>query len=211
MANNVQRVKMNYTTGKGELVGFITLTTPSKQFGTYSASILLSKEEGETLVAKLKELRKEQYKLVQNKGTLKDLPCIPYTTYNEATGENVEDAEGRYILKTANKAFNKEGKLVFKPQFINTKKEKITGDLKAAEGTIARLAILFEGYKAGANVGISAKLIGGQIINLVEYSGGASLSMDAFDVEEGYEGIGAEAVTTESKVEETVDEEELYF
>ena len=210
---NMEKVKSKYTTGKGELVGYLALTKPSPQYGNYSANILLSKEEGEALVTKLKEMRKEQFKICKNKGTLKDLPCTPYATYDEASGENIPDADGRYILKTSNKAFNKDGKFVFKPQFVNAKKEFITGNLSAGEGTIAKLSIIFEGYKAGANVGISAKLLGGQIINLIEYSSRPSVSLDDFDEEEGFDGIGEEFTEepTKSEVVPEDDEEEPNF
>lgn len=209
---NIERVKKKYTTGKGVLVGYLALTKPSKQYGNYSANILLSKEEGSALVAQLKELRKEQFKICNNKGTLKDLPCIPYTTYDEASGENIPDGEGRYILKTTNKAYNKDGKLVFKTQFINAQKEFITGDISAGEGTIAKLSLVFEGYKAGANVGISAKLLGGQIINLVAYSNKPSISLSDFEEEEGYDGVGEDfSEDTEAQddnIPEVDDEEE---
>lgn len=208
----IETVKHKYTTGKGELVGYLALTKPSPQYGNYSASILISKDEGEALVTKLKEMRKEQFKICKNKGTLKDIPCVPYTTYDEASGENIPDAEGRYVVKTSNKAFNKDGKFVFRPQFVNAKKEFITGNLSVGEGTIAKLSINFEGYKAGANVGISAKLLGGQIINLIEYSNKPSLSLDDFDEEDGFDGVGEEfteeTVTKEASEDE---EEELDF
>ena len=213
----VERVKKKYTTGKGELVGYLTLTKPSQQYGNYSANILLSKAEGETLISLLKELRKEQYSLCKNKGTLNNLPCVPFSTYNENTGENEPDSQGRYLLKTTNKAFNKEGKFVFKPQFINAKKEFITGGLPVGEGTIAKLSILFEGYKAGSNVGISAKLLGGQIIKLVEYQNRPTVSLDDFDVEEGFDGLGEEfknntvAQTTTEDASEDGEEEEIDF
>lgn len=188
----VERVKKKYTTKKGTLVGFITIIKPSPKYGTYTAHILLDKEEGELLVEKLKQMRKEQYKLCNNKGTLKDLPCEPFAIYDEDKGEHIPDKEGRYLLKTSNKAFNKDGKFVFKPQFINAKKEYITGDVAVGEGTVAKLSVQFEGYKAGANVGISAKLLGGQIINLVEFQSKPSISLDDFDEEEGFDGLGDE-------------------
>jgi hypothetical protein len=209
----IERVKHKYTTGKGELVGYLALTKPSSQYGNYAANILLSKEEGEALVTKLKEMRKEQFKLCQNKGTLKDLPCMPYTTYDETSGENVPDKAGRYILKTSNKAFNKDGQFIFRPQFVNAKKEFITGNISAGEGTIAKISVIFEGCKAGANVGISAKLLGGQVINLIEYSNKPSVSLDDFDEEEGFDGIGEEFTEepTKSEVAPEDDEEELDF
>ena len=49
-----EHVTKKYTTGKGQLVGYISLQTPSTKFdkdGVYSTSILLSKEEGERLLS----------------------------------------------------------------------------------------------------------------------------------------------------------------
>ena len=89
MANNKEHITDKYVTGKGELTGFIALVKPSTKFnkkGTYTASILLSKEEGEALTEKLKEVRTEQFKTYGKKTKVQDLPCKPYEIINEETG-----------------------------------------------------------------------------------------------------------------------------
>ena len=66
-----EKITEKYVTGKGELVGFVAICTPSTKFdkeGTYSANILLPKEEGEKLAAKIKEVRTQQFK-TYGKGT----------------------------------------------------------------------------------------------------------------------------------------------
>lgn len=210
MADKKEVVKQKYVTEIGELVGFINFLKPSTKYGNYTAHILLSKSEGESLVTALKELRRQQYKLNNNKGTLQELPCIPFSIYDEAKGEHIPDSEGRYLLKTGNKAFNDNGEFIFKPLLCNAKKATITGNINVGEGTKARLSVLFKGYQAGANIGISAKLLGVQIIELVEFQNNTVASLSDFDVVEGFEGVGEE-FKTEDKLQKpilTADEEE---
>lgn len=208
MANEeTKNVKEKYVTGKGELTGFIAVLQPSKRFDNYTANILLSKEEGETLTKKMKELQKEQYIISGKKGKLAPLPIEPYAIQNEDTGETTPDSEGRYLLKTGNKAHNSKGEPMPKPNFFNAKGKPITGSISIGEGTVARLSLLLSGYKAPMGIGVTAKLKGGQIINLVEYKGNGC-SMDDFEVEEGFDGVGeAFTDTTPETTEETEEEE----
>jgi hypothetical protein len=211
MAEKINNVKKKYTTGKGELTGYISVLTPSPQYDTYNAQILLSKEEGEALTKDLTELRKEQFQLCGKKGKLVDLPIKPYMIQDEETGEETPDKEGRYVLKTGGKGHNSKGETLKKPQFINAKCQPITGSVSIGEGTIARLSIIFSGYKAPIGIGISAKLLGGQIIKLVEYASGFDAS--EFEVEEdGFDGVGAEVKEDTKPVAATeeTDEEEEY-
>ena len=208
MAEKTNNVKKKYTTGKGELVGYVSVLAPSRQYDTYNAQILLSKEEGEALTKDLTELRKEQFQLCGKKGKLVDLPIKPYMIQDEETGEETPDKEGRYILKTGGKGHNSKGEALAKPQFINAKCQPITGQVSIGEGTIARLSILFQGYKSPIGIGISAKLKGGQIIKLVEYASGFDVS--DFEVEEdGFDGVGIEVKEeTKPAATEDTDEEE---
>lgn len=203
-------VKKRYTTGKGVLTGFISIIKPSKNYDNYQAHILISKEEGEALIKELKELQQEQFILCGKKGKLAELPCKPYTIQDENTGEEIPDPEGRYILKTGNKAHNTKGETIPRPVLINAKKQPITGKVNIGEGTTARLLVTFTGYKAPIGIGISAKLLGCQIIELVEYSG-SGFTLDAFDEEEGFDGVGEDFTETEapSTEEETEEEEEF--
>lgn len=216
MANNKEHIVKKYVTGKGELTGFISVIKPSTKFdkeGIYKADILLPKEEGEKLAALIKEIRTEQFQKYGKKTKVADLTkCVPYTTQNEETGEEIADPEGRYILKTNAKAFIEGGKAKFKPQIFNAKKQPITGNISIGEGTTARLGVTLSGYSVAGKTGVSVKLGLVQIIDLVEYSGGG-FDLDELDEEEGFDGVGTEFEVEETTAEaaEDTDEEEADF
>lgn len=209
MANNKQHVKDKYITGKGELTGFIALTKPSTKFnkeGVYTVNILLPKEEGEALVQKIKDVRTEQFK-TYGKGTkVADITkCKPYATVDEETGEEILDAEGRYILTANASAYIKDGKITNRIQIINAKKQPVK-NINIGEGTIARLGVVLSGYSVAGKTGVSVKLGLVQIINLVEYTGGG-FSLDGFDEEEGFDGVGEE-FTEDTVTEATTTDDE---
>lgn len=213
MGKSKEKVTEKYITGKGELNGFIAITKPSTKFnktGVYSANILLDKAEGETLLAKMKDIRTQQYK-TYGKGTkLADLPCKPYEIINEETGEASPDPQGRYVLKTTQGAYIEKGKVGKKIMIINAKKQPVK-NINVGEGTIARLGVVLSGYSVAGKTGVSAKLGLVQIIDLVEYAGGG-FSLDGFDEEEGFDGVGEdfeEETTTEA--EEDDEDEEADF
>ena len=192
MANNKEHVTDKYVTGKGELTGFIALTKPSTKFnkqGVFTTNILLSKEEGEALVEKLKTIRTEQFKKY-GKGTkaAEITKCKPYTTVNEETGEEIPDPQGRYVLNANASAYIENGKIGKRIKIINAKKQEVK-NINIGEGTIARLGLNLSGYSVAGKTGVSVKLGMVQIINLVEYQNGG-FSLDAFDEEEGFDGIG---------------------
>lgn len=216
MAKNNQHVTEQYITGKGELVGYISVITPSTKFnpeGKYSANILLDKKEGKALADKIKEVRTQQFK-TYGKGTkVTDITqCIPYTTVDEETGEEIPDKEGRYILKAAEKAYIENGKINKKLRVINAKKQDVK-NVKVGEGTIARLGVILSGYTVAGKTGVSVKLGMVQIIKLVEYSS-SGFSLDGFDEEDGYDGVGeefTEELTSTPAGEEEEDEEDFGF
>lgn len=168
-----ESVLEKYTTGKGEIVGFVAIQKPSTKFnkeGVYSVNILLPKEEGEALAAKIKAIRTEQYK-TYGKGTkVADLTrCVPYTTPNEE-GEEIEDAEGRYVVKASAKAFIKNDKATHKIVIVDSKLKPINNDISIGEGTTARLGLELAGYSVAGKTGVSVKLALVQIIDLVSFS-----------------------------------------
>lgn len=213
MANNKEHVTEKYVTGKGTLTGFIALTKPSTRFnksGVYTANILLNKEEGEALSTKIKEIRTEQFKKYGKNTKVAELPCVPYEIVNEETGEATPDKEGRYILKTNASAYIEDGKIGRRINIINAKKQPVK-NISIGEGTVARLGVVLSGYSVAGKTGVSVKLGMVQIIDLVEYSGGG-FSADAFDEEEGFDGVGTEFDEDTAPVtEETEDEEEADF
>lgn len=218
MANNKEHVTEKYVTGKGELVGFIALTKPSTKFnkkGVYSANILLPKKEGEELAQKIKDIRTEQFKRYGKGTKVAEIPCIPYEIVNPETGEATLDEQGRYILKTNASAYIENGKIGKRVMIINAKKQMVK-DLNIGEGTVAKLGVVLSGYSVAGKTGVSVKLGLVQIIDLVEYSGSA-FSLDMFDEEEGFDGLGEEfkddavAQTTTEDASEDGEEEELDF
>ena len=213
MAKEKKSVSRKYTSPKGTLVGFISIFEPSTKFnkdGVYQAHILLSKEDGEKLAAEIKEVRTEQFK-TYGKGTkVAELTqCVPYSKTNDE-GEEIPDAEGRYVFKTKASAFIKDGKPTAVIPVLDAKLKPIKG-IKVGEGTVAKLCVDLVGYSVAGKTGVSAKLRLVQIIDLVEYVGGATADAyglteeDGFDFEED-----DEDVTTEDASEDG-EEEELDF
>lgn len=212
MAKSNEKVIEKYVTGRGELTGFIALVKPSTKYnkeGVYSTDFLISKEEGEKLVQKIKEIRTDQFKKYGKGTKVAEIGCKPYEIVDKDTGEATPDPEGRYVLKASCKAYIRDGKPTNKPQLINAKKQPVK-NISIGAGTIARLGLTLSGYSIAGKTGVSFKLGLVQIIDLVEYQGGFSL--DEFDEEEGFDGIGEDfddSPLVES--EDTEDDEEADF
>ena len=209
MANNKEHITEKYVTGKGELTGFIALTKPSTKFnkqGIFSTYILLDKKDGEALVNKMKEVRTEQFKKYGKGTKVAELQCKPYEIVNEETGEATPDPKGRYILTAKANAYIENGKINYRPQIINAKKQPVK-NISIGEGTIARLGVTLSGYSVAGKTGVSVKLGMVQIIDLVEYTGGG-FSTDMFDEEEGFEGIGEEFDDSPIVTEDSPEEED---
>lgn len=211
MANNKEHVIEKYVTGKGELTGFIALITPSTKFnkkGVYSANILLNAEEGKELEQKMKDLRTEQFKKYGKGTKVVELPCKPYEIVDEETGETSADPQGRYILKANASAYIEGAKPKFRPAIFNAKKQPVK-DVAIGAGTIARAAVTLSGYSVAGKTGVSVKLKAVQIIELVEYSTG--FSADAFDEEDGFDGVGEDfkEETKPTAAEEPEEEEDF--
>lgn len=202
-----------YVTGKGELTGFIGLIKPSTKFnpdGVYSADILITREEGEKLAALIKDVRTRQFK-AYGKGTkVADITAVkPYETVDEETGEAIADAQGRYVIKARAKAYLNSDKGSFKLPVLNAKRQPVK-NVSIGDGTTARLSLILSGYSVAGKTGVSVKLRGVQIIDLVEYSGGVA---GDFDDEEGFDGVGEEFTeeTSTPKTEENIEDEELDY
>lgn len=205
-------VYASLVTPKGELTGFSAIFVPSVKFnkeGVFSADILLSKEDGEKLFNDVKAVRTEQFKNFKKQKTDKvaDITAIkPLSTVDEETGEETLDPEGKWILKTKAKAGIKEGKATNKVAVFDAKGNPVKS-CKIGAGSTVRLKIDLVGYNVGGKVGVSIKLLAVQIINLVEYKGGAGSgnTFDGFEVEDGYE-FNEEDVVEETATEETTQE-----
>ena len=169
---------------------------------------MLSKEDGEKLAAEIKEVRTEQFK-TYGKGTkVAELTqCVPYTKTNDE-GEEIPDAEGRYVFKTKAGAFIKDGKPTAVIPVLDAKLKPIKG-IRVGEGTVAKLCVDLSGYSVAGKTGVSAKLRLVQIIDLVEYVGGATADAYGLTEEDGFDFEDDEDVTTEDASEDG--EEELDF
>lgn len=213
MTKEKKSVSVKYTTGKGTLIGFISILEPSTKFnkeGVYQAHILLNKEEGEALAAKIKDIRTQQFKTFGKKTKVAELTqCVPYTTTND-DGEEIEDAQGRYVLKSKASAFIEKGKIGQKIQVFDAKLKPVK-DIKIGEGTTAKLGVDLVGYSVAGKTGVSVKLKLVQIIDLVEYTGGATAEAyglteeDGFDFEEEENEVASEAGDSTEDDEEEVD------
>lgn len=212
MANNKKFTTKNVLTAKGTMSGFINLTTPSTKFnpeGIYSANLLLSKEDGEKLLAEMKAVQKEQFKNYGQGTRLADITkCVPYTTVDPETGEVLNDPEERYVVKAQRKARIKDGRPQLTVQIIGAD-TKPCPNVKAGEGTEAKFGLILKGYSVAGKTGVSVDLAVVQILKLVEY-GGQSLSAFGITAEDGFTAEDAESFT-EAEVAPVEDETEEDF
>ena len=91
---------------------------------------------------------------------------------------------------------------------LDAKLKPIKG-IRVGEGTVAKLCVDLSGYSVAGKTGVSAKLRLVQIIDLVEYVGGATADAYGLTEEDGFDFEDDEDVTTEDASEDG--EEELDF
>lgn len=212
MANNKEHVTKSFLTPKGKLTGFISVIQPSTRFnpkGIYTADILISEKAGKELAEEIKAVRTEQFKKY-GKGTkvVESTRCVPYTTVNEETGEEIPDSEGRYILKTNKIAYVEDGVPKAKVMVCDSKCKPIK-NVAIGEGTEAIISGEFSGYSVAGKTGVSVRLKGIQILNLVEYNGGGSPASMGFTAQEGYEADDFDDETcVNNETQEAPEEEE---
>lgn len=211
--------KTAYTTiitPKGELTGFNAIFEPSIKFnkqGVFSANVILSKEDGEKLLALVKEVQKTQFKEFKERGSaLTDITAIkPLSVINEETGEETFDEQGRFILKAKNSARIKDGIKGFQIAVFDSKLKPVK-KINLGDGSIVKLKLDIAGYTIAGKVGVSVKFTAVQIIKFVPYTGSANAAA-GFDVEEGYDFDEEDALAAEAKGAETEaaeDEEEAF-
>lgn len=177
-------VREKYTTGKGELTGYVGLFKPSTQYDSYSANILLSREEGVELLKKLEDIRKQQFRLFGKGSSLKEITqCKPFAHIDEETLETTPDPQGRYILKASAKGYSKDGVPDYVIRVFDSKQKPVK-EVSVGAGTTAKLAVELQGYTRGGVTGVSVRLRAVQIIDLVEYENNTAASYN-FDEEEG--------------------------
>lgn len=210
--------KTAYTTlitPKGELTGFSAIFEPSVKFdkaGAYNANIILSKEDGEALLKLVKDVQKEQFKNFKQKNDkLAEIQSIVPISETTDDGEIIYDPEGRYVLKSKNKADIKDG-VIGKRIAVFDSKLKPIKKLNLGEGSVVKLKISVSGYSVAGKVGVSIRLEAVQVFKYVPFvatsgtSDGFEAEEDGFDVETDV----TEEEATEAATEVNKDEEEAF-
>lgn len=206
-----EAVSREYTTKKGELIGFIKVTEPSMAYnktGEYVCNILVSKEEAKVILELAKEIQEEQFNKYRKNNKKVDITCIaPYVKIKKDEKgiiiEETPDKDGRYLFKTKENAYVKDGKPDNEIMIYDSKLHRIS-NIKIGEGTIAKLGVTLKGYSTNLGTGVSAKLKVIQIIDLVEYT--KSASSFGLTEEEGFKFSKNDEVEEKTDIED--DEEE---
>ena len=205
MAKN-EKFVVKKTTGIGEVVGFVNVNEPLTRFdedGTYNIDILISQEEGQSYVKEITELsQKQMEKYGKNKKLADVTACVPYVKKvkdeNGKVIEEIPDSEGRYILKTKNKAYIKDGVAGLTIPVFDAKLKPI--NVKFGAGSKVRLGVTFEGYSTNLGNGVSIKL---RMVQLLEAVNSNGFKADDFFTEaEGFEAISDNTDYESTSVEE---------
>lgn len=193
-----------YTTPKG-VASYPYLTKPDTKFnpdGEYKISVEIPGEDAQDIVTFLDE----QFALSVAKAK-KDNPGkkikegdVPYSI-NEDTGK----VTVKFKLKA--KVTPKIGDpFEQRPALFDAKGKPVGADAKVGGGSIVKVAYeLIPYYTAIAGAGVSLRMKAVQIIELKEFSGGASSEAYGFGEEEGYEAEDTPAAQNGFTDEETSD------
>lgn len=199
--------KYNVTTNAAKAVGdFMAVTKPSK-FG-YTLTVRLPQDEAEEILEVAKTIRKT----AQAEAKVKHKKAIHLAPINalQPMGKEVEkgededgnpiiefkaDKSGDYILKlTGEKYTDKETKKdVFKSILcVDEQLKPIPESVPASVGSLVKAMFVMKGYDMPNTqvpgqvlAGVSFKLKGCQILELVEY-GGVTIEETGFEVEKDY-------------------------
>lgn len=154
------------------------INRPDQKYNNYQASIILSKDDGEELLEKLKEVFVDE--------------CGP-KKLDKATFPIKKQEDGTYLFKSTSKQ---------KPKIFDSKGKPVlnSDELNIGGGTVMKVS--FSATVKQDRTGVTAYLNAVQIIDLVEYVG------SAFEAEEGNfvaEESSSEPETDSVANEETVD------
>lgn len=172
--------------------------------GLYHANVLIPKTEGEKIAKMAKAIEEKQFETYRkNNKRVEFTACVPYVKVEKDENGRIiketPDPEGRYILKTKNKAYIKNGVPGQKIPVFDSRLNPIEGAINIGAGSTVRLGLTLEGYSTNLGTGVSVKLRMLQIIDLVQFGG--FKADDFFSETEGYE-------FNENDVETSVEEDE---
>lgn len=208
-----------FTTGIGVVGKYAFIDHPKKKYKSeeleYTATLTLSKLDGEALIAEMEQTRNEfrqEYKKKKGKvlpnGELYKIKIKGKV--DEETGDFVRDASGEYELKLQKDA--KKGSIKIVDAKCNDVTTKITG---IGEGSTMKVMLNINPCEIGGKAIVTVSPIAVQVIDLVEYGGVSEETIKAgFGVVDGgyvFEEEKEASFTDEVAEEEVTEEDELSF
>jgi len=185
MAAKYKSISKRMTTPKGT-ARYPRLNVPDEAFGQskYKVDLILDKKANSAFLKELHEFYKEC--LQHERGSSE--AEFPLKEVLDEDGNKVPDKIAlRFSLKSG--GVTKGGKpWSQRPTLFDAKRNPIPSDGPGiGSGSTLRVSFEARSYLSDARkAGMSLRLLGAQVINLVEWSGGGA-SADEFDDEDGYE------------------------
>ncbi|KWS03729.1 T7-like phage ssDNA-binding protein [Lysobacter capsici AZ78] len=209
--------RKRYVSPKGTAI-WPRLNQPDTKFdadGVYSAKLAFDgfDEAANKLIAELTAVREAEFRkyLSENPKFKKVAKLVDFFS---AELDDEGEETGRTLMNFKMKAkvtAKKTGKVyVMKPVIVNAKKAILKNPPNIGGGSQLKVSFEVMPYfnAKDKEFGLSLRLVGVQIIDLVEFGGGAAAAND-FDDEEGYDADGAEDSSEDSEDEsESGDAEE---
>ena len=189
---------MQLVTPEGKAV-YPHLNEPDTEFdkdGNYSTKLSVAAEHAGELLSKLEEFSEESYKVhckEQKKPKLKRHDN-PWDEEYDHDGQST----GNILFKFKMRAKTKSG-IELRPVLVDAKKQPMCNPI----GSGSKMKIAFEArswFVPSLGVGMTLRLRGVQILDLVEWSAGTSASALGFDEESGFEVYDPEEVITIQRV-----------
>ena len=194
---------MQLVTPEGRAV-YPHLNEPDTEFdkeGNYSTKLAIATEHVGELLEQLEEFAEASYKeqcKEQKKPKLKRHDN-PWDEEFDRDGQ----ATGNMLFKFKMRAKTRQGSDL-RPVIVDAKKNPMNDQI----GSGSKMRVAFEArswFVPSLGAGVSLRLRGVQVIDLVEWSAGASASSLGFGEESGFETSGEVRPSTVVKTEETVD------
>lgn len=182
-----------YTTPAG-IAQYPYLSKPDTKFnpdGEYKISLEIPADEAQAITAFLDEQLAVSIATAKKENAGKKIKegDAPYSVNDETGAVSVRFKLKAKVTPKNGDAFEQ------KPAIFDAKGKPITGDAKVGGGSKVKVAYeLVPYYTAIAGAGISLRLKAVQVIDLKEFSGGASADAFGFGKEDGYEAEDSPAV-----------------
>lgn len=164
-----------------------TADTKFDEKGVFSTSLRLTPDEAAPMIKSLEQVYSSGYKKIcgeKNKATLKkaDMP------WSKETDRESGEETGNYLFKFKMKAETRTG-IKMRPVLFDAKCQPMEDNIGAG----SKMKVAFDPscwHVAALGVGISLRLKGVQVLELVEYSGRSADSL-GFGEEDGFETTSA--------------------